>query len=86
MLVSLRAKEEMLGGSEVFFYPLADSRVFAFRRNTVHVVANFSESNAAFKIDAWSENSTDLLSGKKYNNHLAQDLGPYEVRWLKENI
>ena len=86
MLVSLRAKEEMLGGSEVFFYPLADSRVFAFRRNTVHVVANFSESNAAFKIDAWSENSTDLLSGKKYNNYLAQELGPYEVRWLKENI
>ncbi|MBO4386071.1 MAG: amylosucrase [Treponema sp.] len=86
MLVSLRAKEEMLGGSEVFFYPLADSRVFAFRRNTVHVVANFSESNASFKIDAWSENSTDLLSGKKYNNYLAQELGPYEVRWLKENI
>jgi amylosucrase len=86
MLVSLRAKEEMLGGSEVFFYPVQDKRVFAFRRNTIHVVANFSESNASFKIDAWSENSTDLLSGKKYNNHLAQDLGPYEVRWLKENI
>ncbi len=86
MLIGLRAKEEMLGGSQVFFYPMQDKRVFAFRRNTIHVVANFSESNASFKIDAWSENSTDLLSGKKYNNHLAQDLGPYEVRWLKENI
>lgn len=86
MLIGLRAKEEMLGGSQVFFYPVQDKRVFAFRRKTIHVVANFSESNASFKIDAWSENSTDLLSGKKYNNHLAQDLGPYEVRWLKENI
>lgn len=86
MLIGLRAKEEMLGGSQVFFYPMQDKRVFAFRRNTIHVVANFSESNVSFKIDAWSENSTDLLSGKKYNNHLAQDLGPYEVRWLKENI
>lgn len=86
LLIKLRGKEDMLGGSEVFFYPIKDSRVFAFRRGTIHVVANFSESEASFMIDAWSEDSTDLLTGKTYKNHLAQNLTPYEVRWLKENI
>ena len=75
----------LLGGQNVSFYDTQDSHVFAFRRSTVHVVANFSESPASFKIDAWSESSTDLLSGRMFANHLPQELAPYEVRWLKEN-
>jgi len=86
MLITLRGMEEMLGGNEIFFYPVQNEHVFAFRRKTIHVIANFSESESCFKIDAWSEESTDLLTGKKYKNYLAQNLGPYEVRWLKENI
>ena len=85
-LISIRQGEQMLGGGDIFFYDVQDSHVFAFRRSTIHVVANFSESNAKFMIDAWSENSTDLLTGKVYANHLNQELAPYEVRWLKENI
>ena len=86
MLVTLRGHEAMLGGNDIFFYDVQDTRVFAFRRQTIHVVANFSESNAAFKIDAWSDSSTDLLTGQIYKNQQVQELGPYEVRWLKENI
>ncbi len=86
MLISLRGHEPMLGGNEIAFYDTQDSRVFAFRRNTIHVVANFSEANAQFTIDAWSPNSTDLLTGNRYDNHQAQELKGYEIRWLKENI
>ena len=83
-LVSLRAGEPLLGGSDVFFSDTQDSRVFAFRRGTVHVVANFSESQATFRIDAWSPESRDLLTGRTFPNWQPQELGPYEVRWLKE--
>ena len=76
----------MLGGQDVFFYDTQDSHVFAFRRGTVHVVANFSERQARFTIDAWSKDSTDLLSGRVFTNSLPQELDSYEVRWLKENI
>lgn len=85
-VIALRKGEEMLGGSEIFFYDIQDSRVFAFRRGTIHVVANFSDSPAEFMIDAWSENSTDLLTGRNFWNHQKQLLAPYEVRWLKEII
>ncbi len=85
-VISLRKGEPLLGGSEIFFYDIQDSRVFAFRRGTIHVVANFSDSPAEFMIDAWSENSTDLLSGRNFWNHQKQLLSPYEVRWLKEII
>lgn len=85
-IISIRGKEKMLGGNDVFFYDVQDSHVFAFRRGTIHVVANFSENKADFKIDAWSKDSTDLLSGKTFSNYDVQTLEPYEVRWLKENI
>lgn len=85
-LIDKRGREPMLGGSDIFFYDVQNPRVFAFRRGTIHVVANFSESDADFWIDAWSPDSTDILSGRTFNNHEAQKLGPYEVRWLKENI
>ncbi len=85
-VIALRKEEPMLAGSEIFFYDIQDSRVFAFRRNTLHVVANFSDSPAEFMIDAWSENSTDLLTGRNFWNHQKQLLAPYEVRWLKERI
>ena len=84
--IGLRKEEPMLGGSEIFFYDIQDSHVFAFRRGTIHVVANFSDSPASFMIDAWSENSTDLLTGRNFWNHQKQLLAPYEVRWLKEII
>jgi amylosucrase len=86
MLLSIRSRERMLGGNEVTFYSTQDSHVFAFRRGTIHVVANFSEARSHFYIDAWSANSTDLLTGNSYDNHQAQELKSYEVRWLKENI
>ncbi len=85
-VIALRKEEPMLAGSEIFFYDIQASRVFAFRRNTLHVVANFSDSPAEFMIDAWSENSTDLLTGRNFWNHQKQLLAPYEVRWLKEII
>ena len=85
-VIALRKNEPLLGGNDIFFYEVQDSHVFAFRRGTVHVVANFSETPAEFWIDAWSKESTDLLSETVYQNHEAQKLGPYEVRWLKENI
>ena len=84
--IKLRKAEKMLGGTEITFYDTQDSAVFAFRRGTIHVVANFSERPAAFKIGAWSKESTDLLTGQKYENFYAQQLGPYEVRWLSENL
>lgn len=86
MLISIRGKEPLLGGGDVFFYDTQDSRVFAFRRGTIHVVANFSEACSHFYIDAWSQSSTDLLTGNSYDNHQTQSLKSYEVRWLKENI
>ena len=85
-VIVLRKEEPMLGGNEIFFYDVQDSGVFAFRRGTIHVVANFSDSPAEFMIDAWSENSRDLLSGRNFWNHQKQLLSPYEVRWLKEII
>ena len=85
-VIVLRKEEPMLGGSEIFFYDIQDSHVFAFRRGTIHVVANFSDSPAEFMIDAWSENSRDLLSGRTFWNHQKHLLSPYEVRWLKEII
>ncbi len=85
-IISLRAGEDMLGGNDVSFYDVQDSHVFAFRRGTIHVVANFSESEAWFKTGAWSPSSTDVLSGKVYDNRESLRLGPYEVLWLKENV
>ena len=82
--IKLRKSEKMLGGTEITFYDTQDTAVFAFRRGTIHVVANFSERPAAFKIGAWAKESTDLLTGQKYENFYAQQLGPYEVRWLSE--
>lgn len=82
----LRSAEPLLGGNDVFFYDVQDFHVFAFRRSTIHIVANFSESPACFTIDAWSENSTDILSGRVFENRKKQELSPYEVRWLKENL
>ncbi len=82
--IKLRKSEKMLGGTEIAFYDTQDSAVFAFRRGTIHVVANFSERPAAFQIGAWAKESTDLLTGQKYENFYAQQLGPYEVRWLSE--
>lgn len=86
MLVSIRSGEPLFGGNEIAFYDVQDSHVFAFRRGIIHVVANFSESRAQFHLGAWSKNSTDLLTGNVYDNHSPQELKPYEVRWLKENI
>ncbi len=85
-IIARRKAEPMFGGSDIFFYDVQDSSVFAFRRETIHVVANFSDSPAAFMIDAWSEDSTDLLTGRTFWNHHLQLLEPYEVRWLKENL
>ena len=63
-----------------------DSRVFAFRRGTVHVIANFSDSAASFRSGAWSRCSTDLITGKTYSNYDAVPLAPYEVLYLKEQL
>ncbi|MCR5252250.1 MAG: alpha-amylase family protein [Treponema sp.] len=82
--IKLRKSEKMLGGTEIAFYDTQDSAVFAFRRGTIHVVVNFSERPATFKNGAWAKESTDLLTGQKYENYYAQQLGPYEVRWLSE--
>lgn len=85
-IITLRANEAMLGGNDIFFYDVQNPHVFAFRRGTIHVVANFSETESDFWIDAWSPDSTDMLSGETYSNKAPQHLGAYEVRWLKENI
>lgn len=84
--IALRKGEKLFGGSEIFIYDNQNPQIFAYRRGTIHVVANFSEQPASFKIDAWSSKSLDLLSGKEFDNYACQQLGPYEVRWLKEEI
>ena len=84
--IKARKKEKLLGGSEISFYDVQDPAVFAYRRGTIHVIANFSERQANFKIDAWAKESKDLLTGKKYENYFSQSLGPYEVRWLSEDL
>ena len=84
--IALRKGEKLFGGSEIFIYDNQNPQIFAYRRGTIHVVANFSEQPASFKIDAWSSKSRDLLSGKEFDNYACQQLGPYEVRWLKEEI
>jgi len=82
--IKVRKDEKLLGGSEISFYDAQDPAVFAFRRVTIHVVANFSERQASFKIAAWAKESKDLLTGKIYDNYAPQILEPYEVRWLSE--
>ncbi len=84
--IKIRKTEKQLGSTEIDFYDVQDISVFAFRRGTVHVIANFSERTAEFKIDAWAKESRDLLSDKKYENYYPQTLEPYEVRWLSEII
>ena len=84
--IKVRKKEKLFGGSEISFYDVQDPAVFAYRRGTIHVIANFSERPANFKIDAWAKESKDLLSGKTYENYFSQSLGPYEVRWLSEDL
>lgn len=85
-IILLRKNEENFSSTQIFFYDVQDSRVFAFKRNLVHVIANFSESPASFRMEAWSENSTDILCGKTFSNKGTINLAPYEVLWLKENI
>lgn len=85
-VISLRKKEKLLGGNEIYIYENQNPQSFAFRRGTLHVVANFTENAAQFKIDAWAPKSKDLLTGKEFDNYTDQILGPYEVRWLKEIV
>lgn len=85
-LIVLRGAEPLLGGNDVYFYDVQNPHIFAFRRGTVHVVANFSETSSAFSTGAWADESVDLLSGTFYKNHVPQELGAYEVRWLKERL
>ena len=85
-LIVLRGAEPLLGGNDVYFYDVQNPHIFAFRRGTIHVVANFSETPSAFSTGAWADESVDLLSGKFYKNHVPQELDAYEVRWLKERL
>ena len=85
-LIVLRGAEPLLGGNDVYFYDVQNPHIFAFRRGTIHVAANFSETPSAFSTGAWADESVDLLSGKFYKNHVPQELGAYEVRWLKERL
>lgn len=85
-IILLRKNEENFSSNQIFFYDVQDSRVFAFKRNLVHVIANFSESPASFRMEAWSETSTDILCSKTFSNKGTINLAPYEVLWLKENI
>ncbi|MGP1458263.1 MAG: hypothetical protein ACTTKL_03005 [Treponema sp.] len=47
-LIVLRGAEPLLGGNDVYFYDVQSPHVFTFRRSTVHVVANFSETPSTF--------------------------------------
>ncbi|MGP1459417.1 MAG: alpha-amylase family protein [Treponema sp.] len=85
-LIVLRGAEPLFGGSDVYFYDVQSPHVFAFRRGTLHVVANFSETPSTFSTGAWSDESTDLLSGKLYKNHVPLKLDAYQVLWLKERL
>ena len=85
-VISIRKKEKMFGGSDFYIYDIQNPQVFIFKRGTVHVAVNFTDQPVQFKIDAWSPESKDLLTGKKYWNYSVQSLEPYEVRWLKEII
>lgn len=85
-VVGIRKDEPLFAGNDIAFYDVQDSRVFAFRRGTVHVIANFSDSAASFRCGAWSRYSVDLISGKTYSNYDAVPLAPYEVLYLKEQL
>ena len=84
--IEVRKHERLLGGSDIYFYDVQDSAVFAYRRGTVHVIVNFADREAHFRDDAWAEYSTDLLTGKKVRNYDVLTLKPYEVLWLKEDL
>ena len=84
--IALRKGEKMLGGNDIYFYDVQDNGVFAYRRGTIHVIANFTDRVAHFRNDAWAEYSTDMLSGKKVRNYDVLSLEPYEVLWLKEEL
>ena len=85
-VIKKRAKEPLLSGSDISFYDVQDSHVFAFRRGTIHVIANFSESPSYFHCGAWREFSSDLLTGRRIRNYDTLLLKPYEVLWLKEEL
>ena len=84
--ISIRKKEKNFGENDFYIYDIQNPQTFIFKRGMVHVAVNFSDQPAPYKIDAWSPESKDLLSGKKYWNYSVQMLEPYEVRWLKEII
>ncbi len=84
--IAIRKKEKLFAGNQMDIYDIQSSQTFIFKRGTIHVVVNFTDRPAQFKIDAWSPKSKDLLTGKLYGNYSVQQLGPYEIRWLKEII
>ncbi len=83
-IIGLRKSTEEFDSADIMFYDVQDSHVFAFRRNGIHVVANFSESPARFRIDAWNQVASDILSDKKICTREALNLEPYEVLWIRE--
>ncbi|MCI1208385.1 MAG: alpha-amylase family protein [Treponema sp.] len=85
LLIKKRKNEADIGGPNITFYDTQDTRVFAFQRNRIHVIANFSENTAVFRLSTKAPACTDVISGTSYSTHAPQKLGPYEVRWLKES-
>ena len=82
--ISIRKNETMFGGNEMVIYDTQNPQTFSFKRGSIHVVVNFTDQHAQFKIDALTPESKDLLTEKLFSNYSVQQLDPYEVRWLKE--
>lgn len=84
--IAIRKNEKLFAGNKMEVYDTHNSHIFVFRRGTIHVVVNFTDSPTQFSINAGSPMSKDLLTGELYNNYSVQSLEPYEIRWLKEII
>ncbi len=82
-IIKLRGKTTKFGGNDIEFYDIQDSRVFAFRRQNINVVANFSESIASFSLGYAAQSGKDIITGQVFDNCQNLVLQPYQILWLE---
>ncbi len=83
-LIHIRQENEGFAGQYIEFHAVQNEHVFAFKRNGIQIIANFSETPTVFYIPYGESHSYyDLLSGNRYTGN-KQELEPYAIRWLKE--
>lgn len=84
-MIKLRKHEPSFGKTGIGFFDPGDAAVFAFRRDggKVTVMANFSERAISCGQKA-ARAGRDLIAGMAIGAGEEINLGPYQVRWIKE--